>query len=482
MNLLKYDKRPILPRHANKRYKSMGMTDVTTLLGGAQTPNADGTVGDGKYHLGDFSFLPQGTNLATSTAEGTLQNLLALGTPGGDGSPGANANTQVPYYVLVAEELTGKNYGTNYGDAYTAVYDAIKLAGRAPGGVKANIPAGQFDPNTHKIKPQTTLTGAAGSGDYGLSQMTASMQMGALDTLSGALRDWGLGKDSQYGDMTKWVYDKVMQPGNYKPAAQVIEELRNTPQYQARFPGMAYRAFFKQPPISENEYIGLESKYRETASQYLSDSDQSFITPNEIGILIGHNVSANEFNDRAINVYRVAKNALANDPETARQLQRMGVDTGHLAAYMFDPTKKYDDLLKTTQMGVIGGIASNTGFAENLGKGVLGTLATQQMTSPSNMDAAYFRNHFENIAGLKSLENSQVGQSGQATASKQQLLASEFSGLNQKFGTTVEQNAASIKRGIEARTAGLQGGGTFATTQKGVVGAGRASSEGTGQA
>jgi hypothetical protein len=413
------------------------------------------------FRLGAIPGLPP-QSLAGDSAQHTLLNL-----------EGAGSNAAgIPYVVVVANYLTGQDWGKNVSGAENAVYKALGTYGAMPGGVYANVDPGTFNVSSGRGSKSGSggagafVVGGAGGGDYGLSAATASAKLSALDQLDSDLYAWGL------NSLKDWVYNEVMAPGDFKPTAQVIMDMRNTPEYQARFPGMALRAQAGLTPITEADYIKNETAYMATANQY---GIASIMTPTEIGILIGHDVSPQQLNDRVINAYQVAANA---DPNTQALLKNYyGIDTGQLAAYYLDPTKAYNTLLKQTQSAVIGGISEDTGFG-NLSKNTAETLAAQAINSPTSMDSNYFRTQFGKIAPLTPLEQAQTGQRGQATATQQQLLGQAFAGLNQTQGTTPAGDAAAVKLAEQAKVAGLAGGGGYTTNQKGVVGVGSASTTG----
>lgn len=309
--------------------------------------------------------------------------------------------------------------------------------------------------------------GGGGGGGGGGTSGPSSSQVTALDTIEQALYQYGL------TNLTDWATNKVMNEGNIHPA-DILMQMRGTPEYQQRFPGQAARTANGLPPIAESDYIALERAYSETARNYkLPDG---FLSPQEIGILIGHDVSKSEFDARVINGYSVAMNA----PKETRDLLKSyyGVHSGHLAAYYLDPTRAKDLLMKQTQAAVAGTEAQLSGFG-SLGKGTAQQIAKQTIGTPSNMNADYYRSQFAKIAPLKQLEQAQIGQMGQATVSKKELVGSAFAGAIKGVDPTQAQRA--IQLAEQSRTASLQGGGGYAQTAKGGLGIGSASTEGTGK-
>ena len=389
---------------------------------------------------------------------------------------------KVSNVVSIISGLTVKTYAT-FAEVQTDAEKMLNQFGSMNGGVVAGLEqmqtsglggVGNYDPSTKRgAKPAPSVI--IGSGGDALSAATAATKLNALDTLKNDLQQWGL------EDLTNFVYQETMG-STYKPAADVINELRTgtgnakgkpAEIYNKRFPGMAERAKAGLPPITENQYQTLEQSYMDTAREF--GLPKGFVGPEEIGKLIGSGVSATEFNDRVNNGYRVAATADPNVKETLQQYY--GVDKGHLAAYYLNPAKAYDVLLKQTQAAVVGGIAKDTGFA-GVNQNTAEQIAAQMIGSPASMDANAIRGGMTRAAQLQPLETQTVGQRGQATVNAKQIVSAAFPGMTQPTGTTVAGDAASIRLAEEARTAGLSGGGGMISNAKGVVGVGRAGSEG----
>lgn len=295
---------------------------------------------------------------------------------------------------------------------------------------------------------------------------TASQQT-AYATVVNNLDMWGL--DS----LAPQVWNMTMQAGDKNSTAEVMLWIRNTPEYQNRFQG-------KPTDMTESEYTQHESEIK-TALAY-AGIPASLGTAAEIGTLIGNGIYGQNLSDRLTKGYEAA---MAAPPETRKLLQDYyGMSTGDLAGYYLNPTTTMNDIVKRNQAASIGDTAYQTGFqgtgtGGELSKTIAEALSDQMTGTGYSMD--YFRTGFGKASALQPLEQTQIGQRGQAIASSNQILSSEFTGLNATLGTNAAQDAESVNLAEEARKAGLSGGGGFAQTARGGVGVGRTSTEGTGK-
>lgn len=149
-----------------------------------------------------------------------------------------------------------------------------------------------------------------------------------------------------------------------KPIEQIVNELRQTPQYAARFPGMA--ELRKQGrPISEAAYLDLERQYTQTARQF--DLPPGFYdSPDDFGRLIGGEVSPMEYQRRltAWQTYeRETRDPLAEQQITA-QFAAMGLvpSDGDFLAAVIDPSRGVSAIEQRLEAGRISTEAARTGF------------------------------------------------------------------------------------------------------------------------
>ena len=307
---------------------------------------------------------------------------------------------------------------------------------------------------------------SSGGSSGGSSGPTASQQT-AYATVVNNLDMWGL--DS----LAPQVWNMTMQAGDKNSTAEVMLYIRNTPEYQNRFQG-------KPATMTESEYTQHESEIK-TALAY-AGIPASLSTAAEVGTLIGNGIYGQNLSDRLTKGYQAA---MAAPPETRKLLQDYyGMSTGDLAGYYLNPTTTMNDIVKRNQAASIGDTAYQTGFqgtgtGGELSKTIAEALSNQMTGTGYSMD--YFRTGFGKASALQPLEQTQIGQRGQAVASSNQILSSEFTGLNATLGTNAAQDAESVNLAEQARRAGLSGGGGFEQTARGGVGVGRTSTEGTGK-
>ncbi len=173
----------------------------------------------------------------------------------------------------------------------------------------------------------------------------------AYQVLQSTLQQYGL------GDLSNWAWDKAV---NGESSQQILTDLRNTPQYAARFPGMKILQQNGYPAISESTYIN----YEQNAMQLFQQAGLPkafYATPQAIGNLIGNNVSISELNQRVNNAYA----AVANAPNSVRNAfaQYFGINgDSMLAAHVLDPNEALPILMNQVTASQIGGSGSQLGI------------------------------------------------------------------------------------------------------------------------
>lgn len=255
--------------------------------------------------------------------------------------------------------------------------------------------------------------------------------------LQKALGDFGLG--ALGGDLLAYFRGE----GKGSLDATMLK-LRDSPEYKARFPGMAARQQAGLNAIDENTYLAWESGAKAQLTKYGLPAD-FYSTPDALAQFITGDVSVPELTSRIEKGYN---DAMAAPPETRNALQSMyGVDAGHMAAFFLDPKVGQDTIQRKFVASQIGGESTIAGFgaltaaeAEKLGAGGMTDKTAQQAFG-------------------------QLGQEAQLTTDltrEEQLAAAG--------GDTAAQ--AKIKGKAAEKTAGFQGGGGFSQSQKGVSGLG----------
>jgi hypothetical protein len=244
------------------------------------------------------------------------------------------------------------------------------------------------------------------------------------------------------------------------------------------YPGMAIRKANGLPPITVAQYQGLQDSYYQAASAVgiTPAMLNSIALPgggagDAVGQLIGNDVSATELTSRLQNGYNAAVNA---NPETMRLLQEyyptvfpqgtagQAPGTGALLAYYLNPKNTVTTLENQITAAQIGTEGVNSQFG-----GI--PVAQAQKLQQAGVTQSTARTTFNSLAKLTPFENTLPGtQSPNAMMTQSQLIDYGFFGANQQLLENVESN----------RKAPFSGGGGYAATAKGIVGAGGASTEG----
>jgi len=465
---LKFDA-PTNRRHTNRALK------IQNPYGDSQGPQFSASGSGTQYHIG-LGLIPGNPNTMAGSGDASLA-MWANTFPGGSTNPA---------FQQAVKDLYGKisnGYQTDYTHAYSAIATAIDQAGKSGLSLSDGLAINGFTNKSGSWDSFSTTRGSnspsggsspinivmGGGGTPGVSDMKASAELGAYSQVIGTLHEWNL--DS----LGAQAWSMISDPGYHLNAGEVMAALRNTPEYKAAYPGMAELAA-KGLSMTEREY--------QTYSRDIQDQirgakiDVGFLNPQEIGNLVANGIYGSNLTNRIQKGYEAIQNFNSN----AKQLLHdwYGVDTGHLLAYVLSPDKGTDQIVKQVQASMIGTEANLAGFnLQGQGKDIAGQLASQMTTSGYPLD--YFRQGFNKAADLQPLEQTQVGQRGQATVSMNQILGTEFAGLNQPLGTTPSEDKAAVQLATQARTAGLSGGGGFTQNVKGGLGIGRAGTEGQGK-
>ena len=137
-------------------------------------------------------------------------------------------------------------------------------------------------------------------------------------TASGMMSEYldffGLGPNSDT-DLSAFVTNMVQQG---MPVPAVLSQLRMTPEYGVRFPAQQARREAGLAPLSETEYINLETGYRQLASQ--AGIDPLFVDSADVTRLLTNDVSLNEWQSRIALAEDAASSA---DPETIATIKEM---------------------------------------------------------------------------------------------------------------------------------------------------------------
>lgn len=298
-----------------------------------------------------------------------------------------------------------------------------------PTGQTTSTPSGSFLPPT------------PAPAQPGFTPDPANQNPDAKAIIDQILSSYGL---SSLGD---WAWNQYIHG---HPVSQIMLDMRQTPEYQARFPGMADLAK-KGMAISETDYINLERSYTQVFRQAGLPAG-FYDTPDDFASFISNNVSPSELQARA----QVAQTiAYQSPPEVKDELQRLyGIGTGDLTAYWLDPNKSLPLLQQRFLAAQEAGASKMTGYGE------LDQTNAEHLAS-LGVNFADAMKGFNQLANEKQLFSALPGESFQGITQQDQLNA-EFGG---------DANAQQmIEREAGARKAQFGGGGGYAAGAKGVSG------------
>jgi hypothetical protein len=294
--------------------------------------------------------------------------------------------------------------------------------------------------------PRTPTTPATGANAADAS---------AKAVINGLLTTYGLGS---LGD---WAWQQYL---NGVPTSQIMLDLRSRPEYSARFPGMAALQN-AGIAISEQEYIGLESQYRQLMRSYGTPAT-FYDSPDDFGKLIAGQVSPQEFAQRL----DMAEQVAATDPrgqalrdELGRLYAAQGLSVpngidGAVTAWFIDPDKAQTLIEQQFRATVTAAAATRTGFGQ-LTKAEAEEIAGYGTTEEAAQET------FGQLATMDEFQTDLVGQSSDAV-SRQELLGAGFAG-----NADARQK---IERTRRRRQGTFQGGGGFAAGERGISGLGTA--------
>lgn len=276
----------------------------------------------------------------------------------------------------------------------------------------------------------------------------AAQQQDAKAIIQSLLDSYGLGS---LGD---WAWGLISQGAS---PAQVELQLRQRPEFAARFPGLKMRERNGLPPISPGEYVSYENAAIQSFRQAGLPSD-FYTSSDHLANFIGNDVSISELQDRVKNGYTAAMQAPA---EVRQQLSQLyGIDAGHLAAFFLDPAQAEPLLMRKFTAAKIGGEAALTGYGTNLGADTLEGLAAQGVTESQAQQG------FNKLGMEKQLFGALPGNAGEQDISQGVQLGAEFSG-NAEDQKIIENQA-------RGRVAQFGGGYGYAGSATGVSGLGNA--------
>lgn len=279
-----------------------------------------------------------------------------------------------------------------------------------------------------------TLSPATGAGPAG-----TAAQRDALSLIRDTLSQYGL-PDS----LAAWAWSEI-QAG--KGNAEILLDLRQRPEFKARFPAIDAREKAGLPPLSPAEYVS----YEQTAAQMFRAAglpEGFYDSPDDFTKFLTNDVSVKELSDRV----DLARQAAFQAPQEVRDaLRRIGVGDGDMTAYFLDETRAVPLLQRNLAAAGIAGAARRTGVGTSLEQDFrladLGVSAEQAQAGFSALGQQ--RELFTPLAGH----------------------AEDAITLDEQLGAAFEGNsdaARKIERRRRSRVAEFQGGGSYAAGARGV--------------
>jgi hypothetical protein len=311
--------------------------------------------------------------------------------------------------------------------------------------------SGQRTPTTDTGDGGTgdTGTGDTGTGDTGSDDtgdvdtgpapQTLATRANAREYLKGLFKQFGFSdadSDKLMIDVEGWIGAGLADAGT----DAILMKFRGTTIYANRFAGMA-ELIGRGQAISEAEYIGLESAYRNVMSNYGLPATY-YDKPEDYARLIGAGLSVKEVEERVV----AAKQAM--NPLVSQELkQYYDITDGDLTAYMLGLTDekglqlasaRNQEQIRTgaraAQIGAAGeraGFSMNRALSERLGGTSLGqTQDPFQMETMSRLEGTFDQarrvaDRETTLAGIDREAFNQTDTLDAAFGDRQKQLASE---------------------------------------------------------
>lgn len=303
------------------------------------------------------------------------------------------------------------------------------------------IPSGLFgSPNPEPMRiqgisasPPPVAGGTAGQND-------------AYASIQGVLTEYGL--PSLANTVWRWIVDG-------RSESEVVQLLRQTPEFKTRFAAIEQRKQAGLPAISPQEVLDYEKQARAILKQ--NGMPEGFYdSPDDYAKFLVNDVSLRELEERVVGAF--TKIQMAPPSVRDKFSQFFGVTgEGGLAAFALDPDRATPLLLKQVSEAENAGIGRDFGF--DFGRDVAGRLADRGVTG----DQA--RQGFAQLQAVSPLFNE--------TISEQQDLGALDAGVEAVFNLGGD-GAQQLERRRQERAAAGSGRGGAATTRTGISGLGGA--------
>lgn len=324
--------------------------------------------------------------------------------------------------------------------------------------------------------PTSSTANVAANSAAGLNDIIASvLEPYGLDT--GAILNWATNASTNFASQGMTETQIATQLGVELQAPQVSTTdpllAAAQQQFQHTYPGLAIRAKNGLPPITIATYQQYQDAVYQAASAVgLTPAQLNAVDGgNAVGNLIGNDVSAAEVTQRLQQGYDAATQA---NPETLKLLQEyfpttfpQGVNgaaptNSAILSYYLNPSNTVTNLVNQMTAAQIGTEGVNSEFG-----GI--PVAQAQALQQAGVTQTTARDTFKTLSKLTPLENQLPGVApANGAISQGDLVNYGFFGAN----------AQEVENVQATRQAPFKGGGGYAQSSKGVVGAGGASTEG----
>jgi len=223
---------------------------------------------------------------------------------------------------------------------------------------------------------------------------------------------------------------------------QILLELYERPEFNARFPAIKAREAAGYPPINPEEYLQYEDMMMGLSTMWGMG-----ITKTQIDNMISNNVSPKEGEER---VNLAAAAVFEDDSETRSEIQRMyGVGVGDLINYWMDPKRTMGVLQQQYRSAQIAGTSLRAGY---------GQISEQQAQRllQTGMSREQSLTGFSQLVANEELFKSSIETEADITRDQQVELLAGDTTLNKELESRASR-----------RLAEYQGGGGFAAGQTG---------------
>lgn len=274
---------------------------------------------------------------------------------------------------------------------------------------------------------------------------TITSKADARGILNTALTQFGL------SSLADWAWKQYTKGSSVD---QIILDLRERPEYKARFPAM--EELSKQGhALSESQYIAQEQQYAQI--MHAAGLPPGFYDkPADYAELFTSNLSPAEVQSRVTNGFAAVANAPAEVRAEFSNFYGVSGDAA-LAAWFLNPDKAEPALEQQVAAATIGGTGVRFGIHADLGT------ATQLAQQGVTADQA--QSGFGTLEHQKGLFNENVDETQNLDVAKE--------GIGAQFGLSAAA-IDEVQRRQQARQAAFQGSGGALATTKGAIGLGEA--------